>query len=225
MMVMMIRKLLILVFYLFQSIAFGQAINDFGTWWGAQVRKTFLKDFRVSVAAEVRLNENSSFVKNFYVSPAFRYQPLKWLYIGTSYRFDNRYEAVDRYFNQRHRIAFDLGFMYDVKRFELEYRTRFQMHWENYFSSKTDYPVMYSRNRLAITYKWPQLPLNTSLSGELWLPIETNTELNRFRIILAQEYRLKKIHRFQLRFIFQTDLNTPTPVRDYILSVRYIFAF
>lgn len=222
---MMIKKVFILIVFAFQTLVFGQAINDFGTWWGAEVRKTFLQDFRVSVAAEVRLNENSSFVKNFYISPAFRYQPLKWLYVGTNYRFDNRYEAAERYFNQRHRLAFDLGFIYEVKRFEFEYRNRFQMQWENYYSSKIDYPIMFSRHQLAATYKWPQLPFNTSLSGELWLPIETNTELSKFRMIIAQEYRLKKMHRFQLRFVFQTDLNTPDPVRDYILSVRYIFAF
>lgn len=222
---MMIRKISIFIFFIFSGVAFGQAINDFGTWWGAEVRKTFLEDIRVSVAAEVRLNENSTFIKNFYISPAFRYQPLKWLYVGTSYRFDNRYEAVERYFNQRHRIAVDLGFIYPLKRFEFEYRTRFQMHWENYYSSKTDYPIMFSRHKLSGSYNWPQLPFNTTLSGELWLPIETNTELSKFRVTLAQEYRLKKKHRFQLRFIFQTDLSTPNPWRDYILSARYIFAF
>ena len=87
---MMIKKSFILILFIFQGLAFAQSINDFGTWWGAEIRKTFLRDFRVSVAAEVRLNENSSLVKNFYISPAFRYQPLKWLYVGTSYRFDNR---------------------------------------------------------------------------------------------------------------------------------------
>jgi hypothetical protein len=223
--VTMIKKIVIGFILLFQGVAFSQAIDDFGTWWGVEVRKTFLNDFRASVQAEIRLNENSQYTKNFFIAPSLRYAPLKWLYIAANYRFDNRYDAFERYFTQRHRIALDLGFTWEIKRFELEYRNRYQMHWENYFTSTTNYPVMFSRNQLGLSYKWPQLPFTTSMSGELWLPVVTNTELSKFRLVVCQEYKLKKKHRFQLRFVYQTDLNQSDPLREYILSTRYIFAF
>lgn len=220
----MIRKFVIFCFLFFQANIYSQAIDDFGTWWGAEVRKTFLKDFRVGVRLETRLNENSGFVKNFYVAPSIRYAPLKWLNISLGYRFDNRYQAAERYFTQRHRIHFDLGFSYEIKRFQFEYRNRTQLHWEDYGSS-SQYPIMYNRNKLGASYKWPQLPFSSSVSGELWLPLQVNTELSKFRLTVCQEYRLNKKHRFQLRFVFQTDLNSSNPWRDYIISSRYIFAF
>jgi hypothetical protein len=225
MMVMMIKRCGLILSLLFQATLNAQVIDDFGTWWGAEVRKTFARDFRASLQAEYRLNENSSSTKNFYIAPAIRYAPLKWLYLNAGYRFDNRFQKEDRYFNQRHRFNFDIGFTYELKRFDLEYRTRFQLQWENYFSSKIEYPIMFSRNLIGVTFKWPQLPLSTSASGELWLPIESNTELSKFRFILAQEYKVTKQHRIQLRFVFQTDLNSTEIWRDYILSTRYIFSF
>lgn len=221
----MIKRTIIIGLFIIQAGIYGQAINDFGTWWGVEVRKTFLNDFRAAVQAEMRLNENSQFTKNFFIEPSIKYTPIKWLSITANYRFDNRYEKVERYFTQRHRISLDLGFSYEVKRFEFEYRNRFQMHWENYYSSNIEYPIMFSRNQIGVTYKWPQLPFSTNLSGEIWLPIESNTELSKFRLVVAQEYKLKKLHRFQLRFVFQTDLNKTDPWRDYILSARYIIAF
>lgn len=221
----MIKRWGLILFLLFPLYSNAQVTNDFGTWWGAEVRKKFLNDFRASLLAEYRLNENSSFTRNFYIAPAIRYQPLKWLYLNLGYRFDNRYEREERYFNFRHRINFDLGFIYEIKRFELEYRTRLQMHWEDYYTSNTSYPVMFNRNRIGVSYKWPQLPFSTSVNGELWLPLEANTDVSRFRLIAAQEYKLNKKHTFQLRFIFQTDLNNTEIVREYILSTRYIFTF
>lgn len=221
----MIKKSIIICLLFIQTSLFGQVINDFGTWWGAEVRKTFLNDFRASLKAEVRLNENSSFTKNFYLSPEIRYAPLKWLAISVNYRFDNRYQASDRYFTQRHRIAFDIGLTHEMKRFELEYRNRTQLHWENYFSSSTDYPIMFNRNLIGVSYKWPQLPFKSSVSGELWLPLQLNTELSKFRLAVCQEYELKKKHKFQLRFVFQTDIGNSNVWRDYIISTRYIFSF
>ncbi len=209
-----------------QASLFGQVINDFGTWWGAEVRKTFLKDFKTGVRIETRLNENSEFVKNFYISPYFKYSPLKWLTLGLNYRFDNRYQRAEKYFSQRHRVAFDLEFTYEIKRFELGYRNRTQLQWENEYSSSIEYPLAFNRNQVSLKYKWPNLPFSTMISGELWLPMVLNTDLSKFRLVVGQEYRLKEKHRFQLRFIFQTDLNSTGEIwRDYIISTRYIFAF
>ncbi len=225
MMATMIKKWTSICLFLLSANIYSQAIDDFGTWWGIEVRKTFLTDFRASFAFETRLNQNSSNVKNVFINPALRYAPLKWLYVGTGYRFDNRYQQADRYFTQRHRVNLDLGFVYEIKRFEFEYRNRFQLQWEDYYSNKVEYPLMFSRHQLAASFKWPQLPFTSSVSGELWLPVIQNTELSKFRFILCQEYRLQKLHRFQLRFVFQTDLSTPEPIRDYIISTRYIFSF
>jgi len=204
---------------------YSQAIDDFGTWWGVEIKKTFLKDFKAGLRAEVRLNQNSGNLKNFYLSPSFSYTPRKWLTLGVGYRFDDRYQQAERYFTQRHRVNIDVEFLYNIKRWDFEYRTRFQMHWEDYFDNDIEYPIMYNRNRLGVAFKWPQLPFKTSVSGELWLPLVSNAELSSFRLLIGQEYRLKEKHIFQLRFIFQTDLSTPEPVRNYIISSRYIFSF
>ena len=99
------------------------------------------------------------------------------------------------------------------------------MHWEDYFDNDIEYPIMFNRNQVEVAFKWPQLPLKTSLSGELWLPLVPNTELSKFRLLVGQEYRFKLRHIFQLRFIFQTDLSTPDPLMGYILSARYIYSF
>jgi len=222
---MMIKKWIIILLLASPVLLNAQVTNDFGTWWGVEVRKKFLNDFRASLRAEYRFNENSAFTKNFYIAPSIKYQPLKWLYLNLGYRFDNRYEKEERYFNFRHRISLDLGFTYEIKRIELEYRTRFQMHWEDDYNNNTNYPVMFSRNKIGVGFKWPQLPLKTSIGGELWLPIETNTDLSRFRFTASQEYKLNKKHAFQLRFIFQTELNENNILREFILSTRYIFSF
>jgi len=220
-----IRKITFCLLLLLPGVCFSQPIHDFGTWWGVGIRKTFARDFKASLRAEVRLDENSTMVKNFYLAPSLDYSPLKWLTLTAGYRFDNRNQQSERYFTQRHRINFDVAFLYNIKRWDLKYRTRFQMHWEDYYDNDFEYPVMFNRNQVEVAFKWPQLPFKTSISGEIWLPLVTNTELSKLRIVVAQEYRLKVRNIFQVRFIYQTDLSTPDPLMGYILSARYIYSF
>jgi|GEM_PF-5893174 len=216
-----LRAVFVGVLFLLLILPASAQVNDFGTWWGVEIRKKFRNGIRLSLELETRLNQNSAYLRNVYVEPGITYKPLKWLRLGLQYRFDNRYQREDSYFLQRHRISFDLQFEYTLKRFEFEYRNRTQMHWENYFDDDISYPEMSNRNLLGINYKWPQLPFRTLLNGELWIPLERDAWVDRFRLTVAQEVTFKTIHRIQLRFLFQTELNESDPTREFILSTRY----
>lgn len=218
------RNIFLLAFLLLPLLA-GAQTNDFGTWWGVEVRKKLPKNFRVSLQVETRLNENSRYLRDVYIEPGVQYKPLKWLSLGLQYRFDNRYQRLDDYFLQRHRVSFDLEFAHAIKRFEFEFRNRVQLSWDNYYSPSITYPIAYNRCQLGGAFKWPQLPLRTLLSGELWIPLEQGGEPDRFRLVVAQEVTIRKAHKLQLRFLFQTDVNDNTPLRQYILSTRYIYTF
>lgn len=207
-------------------VIMGQPINDFGTWWGIEIKKKVHKDIKISLRAEARINENSTSLKNFYIQPSIKYQPLTWLSISFQYRYDNRYERNQDYFNFRHRLAFDLEFEHKIKRFEFGYRNRTQMFWQDEFDQDIFYPVMANRNQIHATYKWPNLPFKTSVSSEIWIPLELNANLSRFRLTIEQEYILHTKHHFQLRFLFQSNLEPSIDgLNEYILSTRYAFDF
>lgn len=204
------------------SFSVSSQNNDFGTWWGVEVRKKLPHDLRISLEAEARLNENSNRLKNIYIEPSLQYKPLSWLKLSTLYRFDNRYQTKGNYFTQRHRIAFNIGFEYPIKRFEFEYRNRTQLEWENIYSAKKSYPKLENRNMIAIGYKWPNLPLRTTIDTECWIPIEVGAWLSRIRASATQEVSLGKMHKIQARFIFQSQLFRSEPLREYIFSLKYV---
>lgn len=223
---MMIKRNISILLALFPLILFGQPINDFGTWWGIEIKKKVHKDIKISVRAEARLNENSESLKNFYIAPTIKYEPLSWFAVSFQYRFDNRYEREGQYFNFRHRIGLDLDFKYKVKRLEFGYRNRTQMYWQDEYANDIYYPVMTNRNQLNVTYKWPNLPFKTGVSSEIWIPLEIHSSIDRFRATVDQEYILKTRHHFHLRFIFQTNLDpTNKGLLEFILSTRYVFDF
>lgn len=219
-----LRNALLLAALLLPGALLAQE-DDFGTWWGVEVRKKLPKNFRVSLQVESRLNQNSRFLKDIYIEPGVQYKPLKWLSLGLQYRFDNRYQRQEDYFLQRHRVSIDLEFSREIRRFEISFRNRVQMSWDNYYSASITYPIAYNRCQLGGAFKWPQLPLRTLLSGELWIPLEAGGVPDRFRLVAAQEVTIREAHRLQLRFLFQTDLNDHTPLRQYILSTRYVYTF
>lgn len=222
----MIKNFLVLLAALIPAVVMGQPINDFGTWWGVDIKKEVHPDIKISLRAEARLNENSESLKNFYIQPSIKYQPLTWLALSLQYRYDNRYQRNEDYFNFRHRIGFDIEFTHKIKRFELGYRNRTQMYWEDEFDKDIFYPIMANRNQINASYKWPNLPFKTALSTEIWIPLELNATVDRLRLTVEQEYILKSKHHFKLRFIFQSNLDpTIDGLNEYILSTRYAFDF
>lgn len=220
------KRLLILLFVLGPITLLAQPINDFGTWWGIEIKKKVHRDIKIAVCTEARLRENSSELKNFYIEPSVKYSPLNWLEIGFQYRFDNRYQREGSYFNFRHRLGLDIEFICKKKRIELGYRNRTQLYWEDEFDSDITYPIMANRNQINASYKWPNLPFKTKLNAEIWIPLELNAEINRFRVTVDQAYTLKTKHHFHLRFIYQTNLDpTIDGLHEFILSTRYVFDF
>lgn len=222
MMVTMIKKIFFFSFILCSSLT--AQIDDFGTWWGIDVRKSFAKDFRVGVETEIRLNENSMSVRNFYVEPYFRYAPLNWLSFTFQYRLDSRYRRQDDYFYFRQRPTLDIGFEYKLKRFTFGYRNRTQLQWADFFDQDIFYPEVYNRNQISIEYKLPNLPFYISTAGELWIPLQLNSNIDNFRSTSTFSYKINNHHRIDVRFIYQTELNTNNPTRDYILSTKYILS-
>jgi hypothetical protein len=210
------------VLFSFQSAAQSY---DFGTWWGFEIRKKLPKNFSASFESEIRLNENSLFVRNIFIEPSVSYEVLKWLSLVVQYRFDNRYQREDDYFLQRHRISFDINISYPIKRFTLDYRNRTQIEWENYFAPDIHYPSVDNRNMIGATFKWPNLPFRTYAQNEIWIPL-TSDEFNisRYRLTIGQEWAYQKIHRFQIRYLMQLPPNDASPNIEQIISVRYILA-
>lgn len=207
-----------------QSFGSSQT-NDFGTWWGVEVRKKLPHNIRIAMESEVRLKENSNQLKNIYITPSIQWEPWGWMKIGLQYRFDNRYNPKGDYFIQQHRLAFDIGFEYPIKRFEITYRNRTQFQWADFYSDKKTYPEMANRNQIGISYKWPNLPLRTIAEAECWIPLERNAWLSRVRTAATQEYSINKMHKLQACFIFQSQLFRSSPLREYILSLKYVLTF
>lgn len=221
-------KFIVLVAGLFlavQSIARAQ-ISDAGLWLSAGVEARLHKKVTLSIAEELRFNENITELGTAFTDVGLEYKLSKKFKASANFRLAQKRRLDDSY-QLQHRFYLDLKYDQKVKPFKLQLRTRFQDNYSDFGSASESQQEGYIlRNRLSL--QW-----DTNRKLEPYLKLEFFTPLSipfpyftsEIRYVGGVEYSISKKHKLDFYYLINNEINASNPETDYVSGIGYSYQF
>ena len=234
MMIMGINKILartyifILIQLLFTIISNTDTLSaqnrDFQLWTGAAIEAEPFKNISLEIEEELRLKNNAGDIESYFTDIGLSVDIWKGFTIGGYYRFVMKNEE-ERY-SKIHRYHFDLSYGRKLGRFELSARTRYQIRYEDVYTSENGHlPEKYSRNKLRVSYDI----YRTSLEPRLWFEIYyqlNNPEgncIDKIRIAPELRYTIKSSNEIKIFYMIEKEYRVSDPALIFVLGVGYAY--
>ena len=191
--------------------------SDFSTWSRIGIQADLGSKFELEATEGLRLNNNSSQLDNIYTELSLGFSPWKFLELGGNYRFICN-QKKDGSRENIHRFDMDLKLKSEIKRFDFEYRFR----WEAYptFANENPDHVFFLRHKLGVDYDIRKCKITPYFSAELFHKFRDSKadELRKLRYSAGASY---KYHRFMLLLRYQNEIYVNEPDNNFILVLRY----
>lgn len=199
--------------------------KDFAIWYTAGARYEVTKKIKIDLSEELRTNSNAGETDQFFTDVGVSYKFNKYISIGGYYRFIRKRED-DENFHTRNRFYGELELSVPIKRFELQYRFRFQRQVNQYSEYVINDPILHNRHRLKIDYNVPKIKLTPSVFYERYFRLNyvSSYFANNERFGTSLSYNFNKKHKAEVAYLIENDLY-PKEKRTYILSLGYRFTF
>lgn len=212
--------ILVINFFSLTALYISGQTSDFSTWNKLTISTKIGPKLEFDLTQEFRLNNNSSQFDEIFTDFDINYSILKFLELTGSYRFiKNR--KKDRSWETLHRFDADLKLKTRIRRFEGEYRFRFESYPD--FANENKEGVFFLRHKFEVGYDIRKCKFFPFLSSELFHEFK-NDGTNRFkklRLTLGATYNLNKYHRIGAYSRFHKEYNVKNPETDYILGINY----
>lgn len=190
--------------------------QDFEVWLAAKVEYGVFKKTNASLALASRYENNAQFSKTNFAQLGIQFNQLKDISFSLHYRY-----AVDGKDNEvEQRIMMIGAYKYRLKPFDVSYRLRA----DNFFGN--DDFLDRVRNKFQIAYRKKKRKYRPFLSYELFT---TNKRrgwiMDQFRAKAGLKYKISKSQNIALYYGIQSEFNTSSPERDFILGTSYNYSF
>jgi len=221
------KSLIIFGLILIWSPKLKSQINDFQTWSNISLSKEFDSDIKISISEELRMYNNSSEIDEFFTELAVDYKVSKIFEFGLGYRFTRNFTSKG---NKRFEQRFDANATFDfsVKRFDFEYRLKYQTNDEELFdqtSNKTFVSTL--RNRAKISYNIKNIKLEPYISSDLFYTIDLKdiSEFSKIRNAVGFEYEFSKHSSIDTFLMFEREFHKKTLQRVLVFGLTYKYKF
>lgn len=149
----------------------------------------------ITVKEDLRFEDNVSKYSRSKTTLGIDYRFVRWgLKIGVGFDYINRYTEKFIYRN-RYRYFINVSYKYDLKNFELGYRTRFITMYNDENTGYYNYEAHYYwRNRLSVSYHHSFSRFKYTLSGETYSFFDRDRTLQLEELMFEGdvEYRLTR---------------------------------
>ena len=225
-MMTMIRKSLLVFFFLVIYSSVYCQESDFGLWYEVNAEKSLSKKFDLEGTFMVRTFDNASTLDQAFMELGASYNLNKYVGFALSYRIGNYLEDDDLY-HIRHKFLGDIKGSLPAGNFEFSVRVRLQILARLYTEDEGDPALEYDgRLKLKGVYKIPDFPVNPYLSFETFSPVFRNEGrlIDKSRSTIGLEYKITRKHIVDIQYIYQRD-NYPHLSLMHIISLGYTFKF
>lgn len=199
--------------------------SDFESWISAGIKLKVHKKWTFELSEEIRLEQNSAQIDQYFTNLAIAYKPFKFIEFGAAFRFSQYNEEEDGY-SPHYRINLDVAFKHKIKRFAFNYRLRYQFRNElGVTSTEGDYFKHGFRVRAKAEYNIKKIPLEPSLSVEMFNTYEKYTlpTFNKLRFTAALAYDFKKYGKLKLFYSLEQEVFTSYPKTTSIVGLGYVY--
>ena len=185
--------------------------QDFQTWSSVTLKKTFSDKFECAAQEQLRLQDNSTRLKQLFTDVGIKYNATKQFHIGFNYRFIVKPQEIDN------RIYSDIAYDFRQNNTKATARIRLQ---HDFVQNAPD--QNYIRPKLTVEQKlnrhWKPF-----VSGELFLLAfyYEGSEFDEYRISLGTTYNFDKKNSVQVFYMLQQQFNVNDAEQNHILGVGY----
>jgi hypothetical protein len=203
-------------------------VRDFETWNSVGIEYKLNKKWDFGLQQQLRLENNSSELKNYFTQMEAQYELFKNFKLGLGLRYinvnDNKgaIQGMEQYF----RYQLDASFGHKLKRFKLNYRLRYQNKRELFLESY-EVPNLNQawRFRLKLDYNIRSWKIDPYLAGELFNTYQDgqNNGLTDYRLILGANYNLKIYGKLGVFYGIENELTGSYPKTTNIVRIKYTY--
>lgn len=217
------RKLVLLIAFLGGSFLTSAQYNDFGVWASTRVDQPLLKNLNGNLELACRTGNLATEAQSIFTDAAMEYRLLKQVRIGGNYRYGARLHE-DGYYTFRQRFAVDLRLKEEIGDINVGYRFRFQATNNSLGQNEDGIEFRNSyRHKLSASTKLMKKTW-VNCAGEVWTSVrDEQMMMSDLRIKLGYKRKLKKRKYYSAGFLFQTELNSGDPLREYVIYLTLDF--
>ncbi len=206
---------------------------DFGTEWEAEYTRAIVKGTEISIGEELRFKQMSTrFTKTettLGLSQSLWRKSLKQhgvkLRLGVSYAFIYRYNSK-HYYEDQHRLNANVSVTKKFGDWAIGYRMRYQTTFRNERIGDYKYnPQMYLRNRIGVSYTFPNHPWKLSLSEECFLRLNHPSRkiVDELRSVASASYQIDRHNSVSIQLKAAIEVQVKNPDRYFALGFAYEF--
>lgn len=206
----------------------SQDLRDLESWTSAEFRYMPAPRWRIGIEGQLRLDQNSSEVDAYFSELTGGYEFFNNFWVIGGFRLirkiDDEHEARK---HQNHiRLHLDAKYSYDLNRFNLNARFRYQTRDElGVSNAQGDFADHYVRLKLGSVYNIRKWKLDPQVSTEIFHHSEKNEEygFNKFRVSVGTEYSFEKLGKLGLFYRYEHEINTEEPRTTDIIRIQYVY--
>jgi len=222
---MIIRNFLMLMFVATLQITAFSQYSTTALWTSAKVNYKFLDDFKISLENTYRIQENMSELSKVYFETGLSYKVSKFVDIQSEYRFSINSDIPVNDFENKFALGISLD--YDIKRFKLTTRTKYQVSFTNFRTDdEGNVPDKYLRNKLKLEYNVRKKPLDPYFYYEFFFYVGNMSvhEIDKQRFTLGFDYKLNKRNDLDFAYIIQNSQKGKNAGFMHIIAISYNFS-
>lgn len=207
--------------------------KDFAIWSSVGVKYAPIKNLKFGVEQHIRLKEQAAEVDEYFTEIQAEFEVFKNFEIGQAFRFIRENDNVGKKqgYEKHFRFSTDLNYNFDVKRFNLSFRFRYQNKRElDLEDGSLDTPAETLRFKTAVEYNIKKWPLDPKLAVEIFnkeregYSLISGAKLSRYRVTLATSYSLKKFGKFGIYYRYQKNTRIDNDFQTNILGFKYSYS-
>jgi len=230
-----IKHILSIIFSCYALLSFSQegeyvTVRDLESWSSFNFQYKVNEKWKFNLEQQFRFQNNSSSIDAYITELSTEFDMGKYLYGGLGFRYISQMDDQGNVqgLENHLRFHFDLGAKHDIKRFQMNYRLRYQTKNELGVSKdEGDYANKHLRLKVGVEYNIKNWKLDPEFSSEIFTHFQKK-EINgfdKFRITIGTKYKTKSIGKFGIFYRMERELNTPYPQTTNIIGFKYTYTF
>lgn len=198
--------------------------RDLETWSSINFKYQINKKWTAEVQGQLRLENNSSEVRQYFGQLDVAYAPFKHFEFASGIRFikNNDNTGNVQGYENHFRYHLDGKYKHKLNDFKFAYRIRYQNKNE---LSVDDVAKEYLRFKTEVEYNIKKWKLDPEVSGELFRSVngESDNEFSSYRLTVGTSFKAHKSAKIKLFYRFDKELNQTYPQATNILGIKYTY--
>lgn len=218
------------IFFFLFSLMSLSSISQNRMWLSGDVEcNIWDKKIRLGTGLNFRFYDTPQLDKIF-PELSVRYKVTSWLKPSVDYRYVINNSITSKNLEAASRFNFNINTYFEVDRFDLDFRVRYQYKFDGTgsggdyepdfdnalrFKPKVKYDIKGSRFQPRMELEWFY---NTNQGKE-------GRQFTKFRFALGVDVKIDKNSELSVRYRYDYEFNLANPWRAHILSLSYLFGF